>query len=272
MPDERSRVEVDWDRQAAEGGPYSRPSLDLQREDVHALLSGARPPVESAVYPVELLASVAGEPVLCLASGGGQQSAFFGLAGARVTVLDLSAGQLEADRRAAAHHGYPVQLVKGDMRDLSAFPGGAFSLVYQPVSACFVPELRTLYHEVYRVVRPGGRYKVAHCNPATYATSFVGGDCGWDGFGYRIAEPFGGGPIRRDASGRENLREGTPTGEHVHLLADIFGELVAAGFRVEQVMEDPRHLRGAGDSVPGSEEHYVRTVAQYFAIVARRPE
>jgi len=37
--------------------------------------------------------------VLCLASGGEQQSAIFGLLGADVTVLDLCAQQLAGDRQ-----------------------------------------------------------------------------------------------------------------------------------------------------------------------------
>ncbi|MET0647531.1 MAG: class I SAM-dependent methyltransferase [Pyrinomonadaceae bacterium] len=57
--------------------------------------------------------------MLCLAGGGGRESACFALLGAAVTVFDLSPEQLERDRLAAAHYGTHVETVRGDMRDLS---------------------------------------------------------------------------------------------------------------------------------------------------------
>jgi len=53
----------------------------------------------------------------------------------------------------------------------------------------------------------------------------------------------------------------------VHLLSDIFGGLIAAGFTIEQVLEDPRHLAGPGDAEPGTHDHQVGTIAEYFAVV-----
>ena len=67
------------------------------------------------------LGDVAGKDVLCLACGGGQQSAAFALLGARVTVFDLSEEQLERDREAARHYGFDIKIIQGDMRDLSCF-------------------------------------------------------------------------------------------------------------------------------------------------------
>lgn len=42
----------------------------------------------TCIYPAGLLADIDGKDVLCLASGGGQQSAVFSLLGAKVTVVD----------------------------------------------------------------------------------------------------------------------------------------------------------------------------------------
>ena len=47
---------------------------------------------------MELIDKIAGKGVLCLAGGGGQQSAAFALLGAKVTVLDFSETQLERDK------------------------------------------------------------------------------------------------------------------------------------------------------------------------------
>ena len=98
----------------------------------------------------EILTDVAGKNVLCLANGGGQQSLAFSLLGVWVSVLDISEVQLERDRQAAAHYGYDVTAVQGDMRDLSAFGDESFDLVYQNISIVFVPDVRPVYREVAR--------------------------------------------------------------------------------------------------------------------------
>jgi protein-L-isoaspartate O-methyltransferase len=99
-----------------------------------------------------VLAGVEGKDVLCLASGGGHQSAVFSLLGARVAVVDLAEGQLEADRKAAAHYGYEVATFHADMRDLSCLSGPSFGLVYQENSISCVPDVRQVYCEVARSV------------------------------------------------------------------------------------------------------------------------
>src|ERR671921_218748 len=99
-----------------------------------------------------------GRSVLCLAGGGGRESAAFALLGARVTVFDLSEEQLERDRLAAAHYRKEVVTLRGDMRDLSALRGAGFDLVWHAYSINFVPDARAVFREVSRVVRPGGLY------------------------------------------------------------------------------------------------------------------
>lgn len=266
------RVEVYWDHVVAKQGRYSVPCLDLTREQVQAYAQGQVADLADAVvYPFDLLQGVGGRSVLCLASGGGQQSVAFGLMGAQVTVLDISEGMLEGDRAAARHHQLDIEIVKGDMRDLSAFPAAHFDLIYQPISITFVPDVREVYREVHRVLRPGGVYRVAHCNPATYPTSFDGGVNGWDGQGYRIADPYCGGPIRMLPDGRESMLEGAPTGEHRHLFGDIFNGLTELGFVIERVTEDPRHFTPQEGTEPGSHAHSLATIAQYFTVVTRKP-
>jgi SAM-dependent methyltransferase len=89
------------------------------------------------VDPHGRLGDLVGRRVLCLAGGGGQQSAAFARLGARVTVVDLDDGQLARDRDAET-------VVRADMRDLSPLAGSAFDVVYQPYSINFVPDLRAV--------------------------------------------------------------------------------------------------------------------------------
>ena len=69
---------------------------------------------------------------LCLAAGGGRQGPLYAAAGACVTVVDISAGMLELDRRVAAERGLQLRLVQSSMEDLSMFAEGEFDVVIAP--------------------------------------------------------------------------------------------------------------------------------------------
>ena len=115
------------------------------------------------IYRYDIIQNVAGKKVLCLASGGGQDSVAFGLLGAEVTVLDLSDVQLSRDRKGAAHHGLQVMTHQGDMRDLSIFADDAFDVVWQPYSVNFIPSVKSVYQEVARVFKIGRNLLYAVC-------------------------------------------------------------------------------------------------------------
>lgn len=262
-----------WDEEVRQGKHYTLPWLNLDKELLQAYARGEIPQLPPPVlfmHPRQLLLDLAGKQVLCLASGGGQQSAVFGLLGADVTVLDLCEGQLASDREAARRYGYSVRTVQGDMRDLSAFGDASFDLVYQSISIVFVPDVREVYRQAARVLQPGGTYFVNHCQPSTYPVCFDGPNNGWDGVGYRIAEPYIGGPTLRKSDGSESMTEGEPTGEHRHLLSDIFNGLVEAGLEIRGVYEDPRSLTGGQGCEPGSYEHQIAYAASYFGVLTRK--
>jgi SAM-dependent methyltransferase len=136
--------------------------------------------------PYGLLGDLSGKAVLCLAGGGGQQSVAFALLGARVSVFDISEGQLEQDRAAAAQYGLQVRTYQGDMRELSAFEAGAFDIVWHPYALNFVPDCRDVFGAVARVLRPGGLYHVMAANP--FAAGMGPGD--WNGDGYVVRQQY----------------------------------------------------------------------------------
>lgn len=83
IEDEISAVnEQHWARMVKEGCGFTRPWLNLNRDLLHQYVEGELNPVPAPlldIYPVSVLANIEGKQVLCLASGGGQQSAVFGL-------------------------------------------------------------------------------------------------------------------------------------------------------------------------------------------------
>ena len=267
-------VEQHWDREVEAGCGFTVPALALAPTLLEEYIAGRRdalPGLDDSMEPRSLLASAPGKDVLCLASGGGQQSAVFGLLGAHVTVLDLCEGQLRGDRVAAEHYGYEVGIVKGDACDLSPFPSSVFDLVYQAPGIGWIPDVRAVYREVYRVLRPGGLYRVALGNPAVFTADFRGGRAGWDGIGYRIADRYQGGPVLRNAAGVENMEEGEPTGDHRHLFRDSVGGMIEAGFVLRSFAEDPCHLRAPITGEPGSWAHLECSIGLSIDIVAEKP-
>jgi SAM-dependent methyltransferase len=156
-----------WDRQAERGNRWTVPAgpeviAAARRGDWQVVLTPTRP------VPREWFPDLAGLEVLCLASGGGQQGPVLAAAGAAVTVLDASPAQLARDRLVAEREGLALRTVEGDMADLSAFPGESFGLVVHPCSNCFVPDVRPVWREAFRVLRPGGALLAGFCNPALY--------------------------------------------------------------------------------------------------------
>ena len=139
------------------------------------------------VDPFGYAGEIEGKEVLCLGSGGGQQSAAFGLLGARVTVLDLSETQLERDRQAASHYGFQVTTIQGDIRDLSQLEDKAYEIVWHGFSINFVPEVGPVLDGAVRVIRPAGLYYLMFANPFIHSTV---DDESWDGEGYRLRHPY----------------------------------------------------------------------------------
>jgi SAM-dependent methyltransferase len=275
VEDEIAQRKLELVRQdVRDGRDYTRPWLDLDVEAYRAYRAGERDalPEPYCDKPEDrmMMERVQGQRVLCLAGGGGQHSAVFALLGADVTVLDLTPEQLEADRRAARHYGRQITTLQGDMRDLSAFPDDHFDRVYQPISTLFIPDLRQVYTGVARVLQPGGLYLSDYAVPLLHMAQ----DRGWDGQGYTlyVTEPYVRGAILETADGRLNYSQGESFSEFHHLLSDIVNGLVAEGFLIRGLWENPRP--GSGPRVdqlaPGSEAHRARYIPYGLRVVAER--
>ena len=104
-----------------------------------------------------------------MASAGGQQGPIFAAAGAIVTVFDNSLAQLAQDRLVAEREKLELELVQGDMKDLSRFADEQFDLIFHPCSNCFVPDILPVWKEAFRVLKKGGTLLSGICNPVAFA-------------------------------------------------------------------------------------------------------
>ena len=243
-----------WSYWASVGSTSSQPVGD--NDFAHA---------RSWIDPYEWLPWERIQHVLCIGSAGGQQAPLLASLGCDVTLVDLSPDQLALDRAVAEQRGLALEIVEGDMLDLTPLAGRSFDLVFQPVSACYVPGVRPLYRGVFELLRPGGVYDIEHWNPTSMQLWRLGE---WDGTAYRLVHPQGSGvPVRWNLADEVGADHAIHSVHFIHPLEELVGGLCDNGFEVVGFRE---RLHGDIDAAPGSEEHRAAYARPYLRILARR--
>lgn len=246
-----------WEALADAGALFTRPWTDLTLESAR-----------ERIDPDNSLGDLTGKAVLCLAGGGGQQSVAFALLGAAVTVVDLSAAQLERDRQMAQQYGFDLALHAGDMRDLSMLPEETFDLVYQPYSLNFVPDAREVFREVRRVIKPGGIYRTMCANPFTAGMH----ERDWNGDGYPVRLPYQQGEriTYPDAEWVYNSTTGQqidPPVEYRQTLDHLIGGLVMQGFVLLGLQEVGAYAASI-EAEPGTWDHFTAILPPWLILRA----
>lgn len=224
-----------WDSQVEQGNSWTKPvapevTAAARRGEWQVLLTPQKF-VPRTWFPDEMK----GIDLLCLAGGGGQQGPVFSAAGANVTVLDNSPCQLAGDRFAAERDGLELRTIQGDMADLSVFADESYDLVFHPVSNIFVPDVKPVWREAYRVLRRGGALLAGFVLPLPYIFDMWLMDEGELKVKYKI--PYS---DQRDLPPEDLQRlvdDGSPF-EFGHTLEDQLGGQTDAGFLITAFFED----------------------------------
>ena len=230
-----------WDREVERGNEWTVPVSEAvivaaRRGEWEILLTPSKP-VPRAWFP-----NLEGLDVLCLASGGGQQGPILAAAEAKVTVLDNSPRQLEQDRFVAERHALPITTVEGDMADLSVFSGQSFDLIVHPVSNVFVPDVRPVWEEAFRVLRRGGALLAGFSNPVTYLFDYdLANGCRLSArtgvLQVKYALPYSDLTSLTAEERQRHIETGAPL-EFSHTLEDQIGGQLDAGFLLTGFFED----------------------------------
>jgi SAM-dependent methyltransferase len=171
---------------------------------------------------------VAGSVILELGCGAAMCSRWLTTRGARPVAFDVSAGMLRHARAGAARTGIDVPLVQADAEHLP-FATGSFDIAFTAFGAVpFVQDSARVMSEVARVLRAGGRWVFATSHPIRW--SFPD-DPGPDGLTatmpYWDRTPY----VEHDEHGRATYVE------HHRTIGDRVREIVAAGFRLLDIVE-----------------------------------
>lgn len=182
--------------------------------------------------PHEWFGELKGKRVLGLASGGGQQMPVFAALGAVCTVLDYSEEQLKSERLVADREGYEIEIIRGDMTKRLPFEDGTFDLIFHPVSNCYVEEVKPIWRECYRVLKPSGILLAGMDNAINYL---------FDGGGYdderEVVNSLPFNPLKNPEQMKQ-LEQSNAGVQFSHTLEEQIGGQLEAGFRLTHLYED----------------------------------
>ncbi|MEL6720391.1 MAG: class I SAM-dependent methyltransferase [Bacteroidota bacterium] len=263
--------EKKWDELARNGVLCSQPKLELTPEKAMVYIN------RHGFYEESLV----GKHILCLASGGGQQSIAFALLGGKVTLVDFSEEQLKKDQLVAQKYQQQIRIVKSDMRELSFCKAEEFDIVYQPYSINYIPSVDKVFDEVSRVLKPNGLYDIMFHNPYVHGSWKDG--CWeaawkteelWDGRGYPIWQPYKDGyPIQTldpnwnfTNAQQEDVKIASPQ-EYRHTMSTIMNGLISRGLEIVNYKEE---AGTAYEEQPGTWEHYKSCLPPWIYMLSRK--
>lgn len=170
--------------------------------------------------------------ILGLASGGGQQGPILAALGGDVTIFDNSENQLQQDRTLGDEFNLNIKTIQGDMKNLSVFADESFDLVFNPCSVVFVDNLKPIWEECFRVLKPGGILMTGLINPIIFQL-----DQKNTPFQLVYAQPYS--DLHSLPKEKlDELIESQETLEFGHSLTDEIGGQLNSGFLITDFYED----------------------------------
>ena len=153
-----------------------------------------------------------------------------------MTVFDNSPRQLDQDLRVAERENLPLTIVEGDATDLSRFDDESFGLIFHPCSNCFMPSIRPIWQECFRVLRPGGVLLAGFANPLRYLFDRDRMELG--NFEVRWSIPYSDLDDLSEADRKRLILDKMEPFEFGHSLEDQIGGQLHAGFILTALYED----------------------------------
>ena len=128
----------------------------------------------------------------------------------------------------AGREGYDIRIIRGDMTKRLPFEDGEFDIIFHPVSNCYVEDVRPIWKECFRVLKPGGRLLSGTDHYINYIV---------DSEENRIINSLPFNPLRNPDQ-RKQLEAEDAGMQFSHSLEEQIGGQLEAGFRLIALYED----------------------------------
>lgn len=179
--------------------------------------------------PHEWFGDLKGKKILGLASGGGQQMPIFAALGAICTVLDYSEEQIRSEHLVSEREHYDIEIIRGDMTKTLPFENETFDIIFHPVSNCYVEEVKPIWRECYRILKPSGILLAGMDNGINFL--FEGDD------EREVVNSLPYNPLK-DPEQMKQCESGDYGVQFSHTLEEQLGGQLEAGFRLTALYED----------------------------------
>lgn len=157
------------------------------------------------------------------------------LAGANVTVTDLSDQQLANEKYVSAREGYSINIIKADLSKQFPFEDNSFDIIFNPVSNCYIEHLQPVWNECSRVIRKNGILMMAFVKEEFFL--FEPDYKNEDFLISRHTLPFNPYKDLSEESKKRFIEEHRPFA-FSHSLTEQIGGLIKAGFEITDIYED----------------------------------
>ncbi len=163
MPSIHIDIRKSWNTVAKQWGSYMKP-----------LFAGADfiwGPFGPTERRLKLLPKVRGKKVLVAGCGSGADVCYFAAAQANVTGIDISEEQLTFSKAALTAKGLSAKLIRGDLNLFSKLrvPRESMDLIVSSYALQYVKDLKKLFTQFYKTLKPGGTLAFSLDHPVLYA-------------------------------------------------------------------------------------------------------
>ncbi|HAP42695.1 MAG: hypothetical protein A2087_03135 [Spirochaetes bacterium GWD1_61_31] len=150
-------------------------------------------------------------------------------------LMDISQVQRNHDQMVATREGYTISIIDGDMSQPFPFPANSFDLIVHPESNNWIRDVRHLWRESCRVLKPGGILLAGFANPLLYL--FSGDETPAD---LRVTNKLPYDPIATlSEEALSKMAENSI--QFSHSLESQIGGQLEAGLQLTHLLEDVHH-------------------------------
>jgi ubiquinone/menaquinone biosynthesis C-methylase UbiE len=178
---------------------------------------------------LNLLGDIAGLRCIDLGCGAGQNVVAMAKAGADTTGVDFSSKQLAQAEDLARREKVNINLIDSNIEAIPSLGNSLFDLALSACAIAFVKKLDLALAEIYRILKPGGRFVLSVMHPMQY---IIDGEEGTMYF--NSAYPFSARVLKWswDFPGKS-----IPFQHYLRSISDYHNALVKAGFTVKRIVE-----------------------------------